>query len=297
MATLTAQIHRTSSKRLGERASITRSIALVTPEGLNPFFHEVAQGIESVIHPAGYGLVSCNTDGDCAREEAYLELLVQMGVEGIALVPAGAAQPALNRLRAQGLATVVVDRDIPGAAVDCVYCDNEEGAFYAVDHLIAQGHKRIGCITGSDRHVTSQARVAGYHEALRQAGLQNDPALILPGNFSDAGGYAAARRLLEAANPPTAIFACNDLMALGVLHAARSMGLDLPTELSVVGFDDIHLAELAVPALSTMVQPKLELGRQAGAMLLERLANPSLPHRRHMLPARLHLRASTTTPR
>lgn len=296
MATTHAKTHRSATERATERVTLTRSLALVAPAGNNPFFQEVAQGLEQVAWRAGFGVFSCNTDGDPVREEAYLELLVQTGVEGVALVPAGSVQPALNRLRALGLATVVIDRDIPGAAVDCVYCDNEEGAFEAVSHLLALGHRRIGCVTGNSRYVTSAARLSGYHAALRHAGLQIDPALIVPGNFSDTGGYAAARRLLEAAHPPTAIFACNDLMALGVLHAARTMGIELPNELSVVGFDDIHMAELAVPALTTMVQPKAELGRQAAAMLLERLADPALPYRRAMLPARLCLRASTTTP-
>jgi len=273
--------------------TIHRSIALILPDITNPFFYEIARGLDEAVAPSGFGVFTCGTGGYAQREQAYIDQVLRMGVEGIAIVPSSESQPALGYIAERGLAAVLIDRDIPGAVADCVFCDNESGAFEAVHHLLALGHRRIGCITGPPGHPISISRVSGYQAALRSAGLQLDPALLVAGDYHAESGLIAARTLLEMASPPTAIFSCNDLMALGAMAAARRMGLSIPQDLSIVGYDDVRMASLSEPPLTTIEQPKAEFGRQAGRMLLERLANPSLPCRRTMLPTRLRVRNST----
>lgn len=273
--------------------TMQHSIALILPDITNPFFHEIARGLDEAVAPSGFGVFTCGTEGCTQRERAYIDQALRMGVEGIAIIPSGESQPALRYITERGLPTVLIDRDIPGALVDCLFCDNESGAFEAVHHLLALGHRRIGCITGPAGHPISISRVTGYLAALRSIGLQHDPALLVAGDYHAESGLLAARTLLEMASPPTALFACNDMMALGAMAAAHRMGLSIPHDLSVVGYDDLYMAALAEPALTTVEQPKAEYGRQAGRMLLDRLADPSLPCRRTMLPARLRVRSST----
>jgi LacI family transcriptional regulator len=271
----------------------TRMVALIVPDTTNPFFTEMAQGLDEVVHEAGFGLLICNSAGDAAREQAYIDLMTRSGTQALAIVPTGSSVPALRLLHERAIAVVLIDRDIPGASADSIFCDNESGAFQAVNHLLALGHRRIACISGPPLLHPSDSRIAGYLAALRSAAIPADPALLVTGDFQPSSGSAAARTLLELSVPPTAIFSCNDLMAIGVLMTARTMGLLLPQDLSVVGFDDILMASLAEPGLTTIEQPKLEYGRLAGKMLLERLQNPALPFRRAMLPTRLCMRSST----
>lgn len=271
----------------------TSAVAMIVPDLLSPFFAELARGLEETVSAAGSALLLCSTAGHGGRESGMLELLANLGMKAVAVVPSGASQPSLRALAERGIATVVVDRDIPGATADCVFCDNETGAYQAVLHLIGLNHRRIGFVAGPAQSYPADTRLAGYQEALRSAQIPLDPALVVVGDFGHSSGAQGARRLLESAQPPTAIFACNDMMALGVMAEARRMGLTLPQDLSVVGFDDIHMAGLAEPQLTTVEQPKVDLGRQAGTMLLERIATPALPYRRTMLPTRLFVRSST----
>lgn len=268
-------------------------MAFVLPDVRNPFFAELALAFEAAAVAAKFSFSIHPTGNQVEREQAQLEHLARSGVDAVALVPAGTKQPALRWLRERGAPLVIVDRDLPGVAADCVCCDGEAGALGATNHLIRLGHKRIGCITGSTHSPVSQARLAGYRAAMRAAGLAYDAGVVLARDVDDVRASAATRRLLESPLPPTAIFAFSDYMAIGVLYTARSMGLRLPDELSVIGYDGICISAFTEPPLTTIEQPTQELGRLACAMLLERLADPTLPFRRAMLPTRLCVRSST----
>jgi LacI family transcriptional regulator len=201
----------------------------------------------------------------------------------------------MRALVARGLPLVVVDRELLNVAHDCVMTDHEAGGYVATEHLAQLGHTHIACIAGPSELGSSTGRVAGHRAALRAAGLNVDASLIVRGDFRDHSGYSAAQKLLKRANPPTAIFACNDLMAIGAMAAARDAGLNIPEDLSVVGFDDIHLAGYLNPPLTTIAQPMAELGRVAAELLLERMKDNSLPPRRIMLRNRLVIRRTTAT--
>ena len=275
------------------RRKQTFTIGLVIPDNANPFFAEMARGIEDEAFNSNYSVILCNSDGRIERESAALDVLLKRQVDGIILAPAGESASTVNMLNQRGTALVVIDRELPGSMADCVLADHQAGARTAVEHLINLGHRRIGCISGPGELAPSAARVDGYRTALRAAGLRADPALLYPGNFSDHSGHQGAQVLLALPDPPTAIFACNDLMAIGVIAAAAEHGIRVPEDLSVVGFDDIHLAAFFNPPLTSVAQPKYELGKVATALLVERLRDRSLPPRRCVLQNRLMLRRST----
>jgi LacI family transcriptional regulator len=163
-----------------------------------------------------------------------------------------------------------------------------------VEHLLSLGHRRIGCITGLPDLLNSQKRSDGYRQAIQDAGLTVDETLVIEGDFQYVGGYKATKRLLALDNPPTAVFACNDLMAIGAISAVVSAGLSVPDDISVVGFDDIHLAMFANPPLTTVVQPKHDMGVTAAEILLKRLSDSTLKPNRHQLKTQLLVRDSTT---
>jgi LacI family transcriptional regulator len=188
---------------------------------------------------------------------------------------------------------VVVDRDIPGVAVDSVLTDNARGGWLAVRHLVDLGHRRIGCIAGPSDLTPSAERVTGYRQALHEGDIPVDETLIVKGDFQYESGYRAARQLLVMDDPPTAIFACNDLMAVGAIRAALELGRQVPASLSVVGFDDVRLASFTNPPLTTITQPKYEMGTLAVTMLLERMRDRDRPPRQRLLDTSLMIRQST----
>ncbi len=275
------------------RRKETHTIGLIVPDNSNPFFAEMAHSVEYTAYGSGHAVVLCNSDDDVEREALYLDLLLKRQVDGIVLVAAATSGDSLRALNQRGLPLVVVDRDLPYPAHDCVLTDHEAGGYAATEHLAQLGHKRIACIAGPSDLGSSTGRVAGHRAALRAAGLRVDQSMVVRGDFRDHSGYVATQKLLKRAKPPTAIFACNDLMAIGAMAAARDAGLNVPEDISVVGFDDIHLAGYLNPPLTTIAQPMAELGRGAVELLLERLLDRSLPPRRVMLRNRLVIRRTT----
>jgi LacI family transcriptional regulator len=275
------------------RRKRTHTVGLIVPDSANPFFAEVSRGIEDTSFAAGYSVILCNSDGDPRRELLYIDLLSQKQVDGVLLVPAGSQADSTTSLQTRNIPLVVIDRDVPGAANDRAYIDNIAGGYQATRHLLELGHRRIGYIGGPPHLSPVPDRSAGYRRALEEAGIPIDTNLIFDGNFRDAGGYEGAHQLLALPDPPTAIFAGNDLMAIGALAAACERGVAVPDDLSVVGFDDIHLARYINPPLTTIAQPKYQLGVIAAELLFGRLRTPDLPPQRRLLQAELVIRSST----
>jgi LacI family transcriptional regulator len=279
------------SLRRGE----THTLGLMLPDSANSFFAEIARIIEAAAFDAGYSVILCNTEGDCGKEQFYLDVVVKKQVDGVILVATGGCMETLPAL-SQRVPVVVVDRDLPDLALDAVLADNRQGGYVAVSHLLELGHRRIGCITGPSHLTPSAERVVGYQEALACAGLPADPDLLVRGDFHPESGRLGAHTLFGLAEPPTAIFTCNDLMAIGVLRAAAETGRPVPQALAVVGFDDIELASYTLPQLTTIIQPKVEMGRRAVQLLTERIADKDRPPRREVLATTLVVRESSMPP-
>lgn len=292
-------------KELGYRPNIlarslrrgeTHTLGLILPDSANPFFAEIGRKIEEAAFKENYSVILCNTEGDTAKELWYVDVLGKKQVDGIIFVGTGDQADSLLLLFDQEIPLVLVDRDLPEVEVDAVLTDNLLGGQQATSHLIDLGHRRIGCITGPSHLTPSAQRVTGYRHALEDAGLPVDEGLIKRGDFHPESGHTAALSLIALANAPTAIFVCNDLMAIGVLFAAAEVGRRVPEDLSVVGFDDIELASYTIPSLTTISQPKSQIGRTAVKLLIERIADKSRPVQRVLLSTSLIQRRSSGGP-
>ena len=279
------------ARALRSKQSLT--IGVIVPDSTNPFFAEVMRGIEDVCLAREYSVILCDTRGDLATEELHTRNLVAKQVDGIIYIAAGKGYTHIEKLIANALPVVLVERDPLDTAADAVLISNYDGGYTATHHLTELGHRRIACITGPSRITLRADRLEGYRRALEDAGLRVQDSLIHGGDFSCGSGYRAARELLALPQRPTAIFAFNDLMALGVLRAAHELGLRVPDQLSVIGFDDVYLASFAMPALTTIRLPKNEMGRQAAHMLLRRIEDGAHLAERQQLPIELIVRHST----
>lgn len=275
------------------RRGQTHTIGVIVPDSADPYFAEVARGIEDASLKQGYSIILCNSDNDLDKGQFYINVLTEKQVDGILFVSVDVSTDHIRALQARRMPLVLVEREVVGVEADSVTTDNAKGGWLATQHLLDLGHRRIGCIAGPSDFTPSAERVTSYHRALKEAGIPMDKALIITGDFQHKSGYQAARRLLTMDDPPTAIFACNDVMAVAAMSAAAELGQQVPTDLSVVGFDDVRLAAFANPPLTTIVRPKFEMGSLAVTMLLERIHDTDLPPRQHMLDTSLLIRKSS----
>lgn len=273
----------------------TGTLALVVPDFTDPFFSLILRGAEDVARRAGYTVILCNTDGDLEREGEYLEDMVARRVEGLLIAPVGdRSRHNLRLLGAYRVPYVLIDRAVPGVENDLVQGDSVDGARQLVAHLLALGHRRIAHVSESQEVSTARDRLRGYREALAAAGIQFDPTLVVAGNAATVqAGYEAAQTLLDRNPPPSAIFAVNNLAAVGAIRALRERGLQVPRDIAIVCFDDIALASLLDPFLTVMAQPAETFGTLAAQLLLDRLAGRANERRRRVvLPADLIIRQS-----
>lgn len=278
------------------RTQESRVWGVVVSDIRNPFYTDLLRGLEDQAQRSGYALVVGNADERAEKEASYLELFAAERVAGVVLCAASPARVDVAMLRSQGIAVVLVDREVPGEAVDTVLADNEGGASKATGHLIAQGYRRIACITGPANRSTALSRVTGYLRAHQEANLPVDERLIRYSDFRQQGGYSAAYELLTEATPPDALFVANNLMTIGTLEAADQLGLRLPEDIGLVGFDDIPLVSLLRSPVSVVAQPAYEIGRAAAQLLLRRAQGDDSPPRRVFLPVELRVRASSLRP-
>ena len=269
----------------------TNTLGLLIPDSTNPFFAEVLRGVEDASFEAGYNVFLCNSDDNPKKELNYIEVLLGKQIDGIILVSAGSHADSLEALDKGDIAAVVVDREVTGAKTDSVMVD-KTGGYQATKYLIEMGRTRIGCITGPSLLTPSAARVEGFRKALMEYNLQVDDDLIVMGDFRAQSGYHATLELLGGNQPPTAIFTCNDMMAVGALHAADELGLNVPRDISIIGFDDITLASYTIPPLTTIAQPSHEIGLLAAEMVIERIQNPNNTRRSEILTTKLVVRKS-----
>ncbi|GJG87519.1 LacI family transcriptional regulator [Gemmatimonadetes bacterium T265] len=250
-------------------------IGLIVSDIRNPFFAEIARGVERVAQAHGHMVFVGNSDEDEAVERRYLEMMRAERVDGIILPASSDNASNVVELARGGLPVVCVDRRLPRATLDTVVADNFDGAYDAVSHLLQIGHRRIGFVGGRAQLSTTHERRAGYLRALADAGIAVDDGLVRAGDSRQAGGRQGARELLELPQPPTALLVGNNLMTLGALEAIYALGLRIPDDVAVVGYDDMPWAVAFNPPLTAVRQPGQELGRRAAELLLARIADPS----------------------
>lgn len=250
----------------------TQTIALLLPDITNPFFPELVKGVQTLADEHGHLLLLCHNADDGGKARADIGMLRRKKVDGILLV-AGTLRTKGIAQATCGVPTVVLDRHVPGLRSDLVTVDHRAGAKLAVEYLVELGHRRIVHVTGPSGVSSSKERHAGYEDALRAVGVEPDPELVVPGDFLEDGGYAAGRSLLQRGIEFTAAFAANDLSAIGLLTSLTEAGLRVPADVSVVGFDGVHLTAYTAPPLTTVAQPVYDLGRRAAELLLDRLAS------------------------
>ena len=277
------------------KSNNTRTLGMLIPNSSNPYFAEIVHAVEDRCFGAGYNLILCNTNDEAHRQGTYLQVLAERRIDGLIVVSTGHDATLPNQLAGLGIPTVLVDREIEIAEQPCdlVETAHMQGGLLATQHLLQLGHQRIACIGGPTGLAPSEQRIAGWRSALVAAGLGQGDGLLWHGHFTSQGGYEAMHALLRAATPPTAVFVCNDLMAMGALCAAHERGLRLPEALSMVGFDDIELTAFTSPPLTTVAQPKQRIGALAVDMLLERIDGKRQDARKVMLQPELRVRAST----
>jgi DNA-binding LacI/PurR family transcriptional regulator len=250
------------------RLQRTSTIGLIFPDTKNPYFAEVLSGIEQTALEKGYKVILLHSGYDHNKELQQVDLLAVERVDGVMWVPATPHFEALQKLGKYAIPTVVFDRVNSHKAAPAVVADNYRGGYIATEHLIQLGHQRIGFISRPLELSHSHGRLQGYQAALQAYGLPSDPVLVAKGGFRLEDGRQAFHHLLSLETPPSALFAYNDMMAIGALRGAYEMGLRVPEDFSIVGFDDISQAAFTCPALTTIKVDKFELGRRGAALLL-----------------------------
>jgi LacI family transcriptional regulator len=274
----------------------TQTIAFLLPDITNPFYASLVSGIQQLALERDYTMLLCTTEGDPEREEQYLNLLRAKQVDG-ALVD-GLVLPAdrIARLVDEGFPIVCLDRDIDSTSIPLVQVDNRLGGRIATEHLTSLGHRSIAHVSGAEGLRISDERVAGYRSALAAAGVVDDPRFVARGHFTVEGGYEATQLLLDSELALTAVFAGNDLSAIGAINAIVERGLRVPDDVSVVGFDDLRLSAFTTPPLTTVHQPAVEIAQRAMEILIQLSRGRRGDTMRHLLEPRLVVRKSTAPP-
>ena len=276
------------------RTNKTLTVAGIITDITNPFYPAFERGIQDTLDDNGFDLVMYNSDGDRCKEKRYVESLLQGRVDGVIGVFFHLNAKDLLPLIKQGIHVVrleAIAKTAGALPLDNIYIDNIAASRCAVQYLIDKGHRRIGML--SSKEGPARFRERGYHDAIRASELQSEPELIATGAYNEDGGYASMQELLRLDSPPTAVFAANDLMAMGAMRAIREDGLTIPDDIAILGFDDIPSATLVYPALTTIRQSQRRMGQHAAEILLERIRGQAPSHGRSIsMPYELVIRES-----
>lgn len=277
------------------RMQRTQMVALIIPDITNPFFPVLARGLQDLLIEHGYYTFLCNTDSKPEREVEFVADAIHRKVDGIVLSSHYERTHRLEELLTCPIPFVSLGSTFTHAAIDSVATDDTQGAREATRYLLWRGHRRIAII-GGKQQFSAQARLDGYRAALEEASIALDPQLIIEGDFTRSGGAQAMHTLLQRFEPgerPTAIFCANDLMAIGVIDIAREVGMLIPRDLAIIGYDDIEVASFMTPPLTTVLNPAYDIGKTIGQLLLERMQKIYTGPGRHItVPHRLMQRAS-----
>lgn len=272
--------------KLGE----SKTIALIIDDLAGPYFSEFIKGVQDLSLENGYDLIACSSLGGV--DSTALKFLTERRTDGVIVFAHHVQDEWLERTVQGHFPIVVVDRRLDHSSLICMDVDNEQGAYLAVKHLIDYGHERIGYVSGPVNSRNQWQRFSGYQRALREHGLSYQTKWTVNGHFRQDGGFWATKRLIDQGDLPSALFYANDEMALGGLRAFREHGIRVPGDISIVGFDDIELAQHVRPALTTIRQPKYEMGALAVDLLLQSLRGEAT-ERYYTLSTELVVRQST----
>ena len=277
------------------RTKRSDTIGLVLPDMTNPFFTTLAQGVETALREAGISLLLTNTDEREDEERRLVPVLLGRQVDGLLIVPSGNASEAVRLCRDQGVPVVLVDRRSDAEGIDVVRSDAEGGSIALGRLLVGLGHRDAAVLTGPASVPTAVDRAVGFSRAfVEEAGLP--PPVVEHGRFTIASGMAMARAAMALEPRPTVLFAANNFIAIGAMHALEELGLRVPEDIALVAFDDLPSAMITFPFFTVAAQPAFEMGQRAVAMLLDRAANPDAPARDLVLPTELVIRRSSGDP-
>jgi len=254
----------------------TNSIGVIVGNVLSPFYSIIAKTVEDIANKWGYSSILCNGDEDSEKELKYLKILKSNRVDGIILTPTGKNYHYINSMIDSGVKIVLLDRLIKGTNCDAVLVDNENGSYKAVKYLIEQGYRKIGIINGYLDRTTGRERLNGYLRALKEADISPDNNLIKIGNFKKDSGVKLTKELLENSNRPEAIFTTNMDMTLGAVITIKKMGISIPNELGIIGFDDPEWASILSPPLTVVSQPTYALASTAAELLIKKIEDKKI---------------------
>jgi LacI family transcriptional regulator len=276
------------------RSRRTNTLALVLTDITNPFWTTVMRGVEDVASEAGFNLILCNTDESEAKQEQYLNMLLQKRVDGVLLVPVRCTSRPVQVIQGQNVPLVILDRHIPGVKVDSVRCDSEGGGYELVQLLLSLGHRQIAMLSGPQGVSSADDRVTGYQKAMAQLGLDHQNEMVFYGEFTQQSGYKMMQRALAVEPRPTAVFAGNNFITIGSFKAVRDAGLRVPEDIALVGFDDLPATLIIDPFFTVASQPAYEMGKQATELILARIAGQAPAEcQESVLPTEIIIRRSS----
>ena len=255
------------------RQNKTNTIGIIVSNVLSPFYSIIAKSVEDKALESEYKLILCNGDDDPSKELEYLKILKSNKVDGIILTPTGRNADYINNIIEAGINVVLLDRMVEGVNCDSVLVDNYKGSYTAIKYLTGKGYRRIAFIGGYTDRTTGRQRLAGYNNAIKDAGLKINNDLIKIGDFKKESGMKLTREILEKSYRPDAIFAANIDMTLGCLIAIREAGLSIPEDIAIVGFDDPDWSTIVEPPLTVISQPVYDLGSTAAELLIKNISN------------------------
>ncbi|MGB8215107.1 MAG: LacI family DNA-binding transcriptional regulator [Anaerolineales bacterium] len=278
----------------GLRSKRTNTLALVLTDITNPFFTTIARGVEDIASEAGYTVIFCNTDESVSKEQMYLQMLLEKRVDGVLLVPALSGIDSVNILKKQATPIVLIDRRLSDLRTDVVRCDSEGGAYDLTRLLLSLGHREIGFLNGPRGVSTAEDRLTGYRRAMAEAGMPHNEENEFFGAFTQDSGFEMAHQAMQKNHKITAVFAANNFITFGTMKAFQEMGLRVPEDIAVVGFDDLPASLVNFPFLTVAAQPAYEMGRKATEILLGRLdGERSDDYQEVVLPAAIVIRQSS----
>jgi len=262
------------ARRMRVKSTDSLVFGLIITDIGNPFFSNVAKGVEEVAYKNKFVIMICNTNEDPEKEKLFFNSMRSEKVSGVIIVPTAGNNSFFKEIADTNFPLVTIDRKIKELSVDTVSIDNKEGGYLATKHLIESGHKRIGIVKGIKGLNNAEDRFNGYKKALEEAGIPISEELITYGDFVETGGRKAMKNLLSLDQPPSAVFSTNNLMTLGCIKEIYRRRISIPDEIALVGFDDSTWAEALIPPLTTIRQPGYEIGVNAAELLINRLNNP-----------------------
>jgi len=275
----------------------SRLLGLIVSEITNPFFPELIQRFEDIAVEHGYEILIGSTNYDPRRMSLCIRRMLERRAEGVAVMTFGLEKPLLEQLAERNVPLVFVDVGPERPGISLLRVDYRQGIQQGVEHLAALGHRDVAFISGPKRLHSAQSRLTAFTRSLEECGLKVDPAWLVEGDHTMEGGTGAMEQLLKLKRMPTAVMCSNDMTAIGVLHKLYRAGLKVPDDLSVIGFDDIHIAQMTIPPLTTIQMSCFDLARAAVTALRSHREEGLEPQRAYKIPTRLIVRESTGVPK